>query len=83
MERAEQLRQTTIRLSIVAERPVCRALALRAPLHFLEEWYHATEDLHGMQWCLDMQDSVQKKAPYLNWDAVLPWSLISLVKVTV
>lgn len=83
IERAEQLRQTTIGLAEIAERPVCRALALRAPLHFLDDWYRAAEDLSGLKWCLELRNSVQKKAPYLNWNAVLPWSLISLVKVPV
>lgn len=78
---AKELRDTTMRLAEAAETPVCRALALRAPLYFLKRWYNSARDYSGLRWCAEMQSKVCDDAPYLQWDALLPWSLMPLVTV--
>lgn len=78
---AEGLYQTTALLAEVAERPVCKAVATRGPLHFLSEWYSHSGDLVGEERCAEVIASVHANASYLDWGAVLPWSLLPLVKV--
>ena len=78
---AEGLYHTTALLGEVAESPVCKAVATRGPLHFLGEWYSYSGDNAGAQRCANMSASVRANASYLHWDAVLPWSLLPLIKV--
>lgn len=68
-------------LERVAERPVCKALALRGPLYFLSNYYQSMEDSAGLELCLKMSEDVYAKALYLTWDSLLPWTLLPLVKV--
>jgi len=78
---AEGLYHTTALLAEVAERPVCKAVATRGPLHFLSEWCLHSGDRVGAKRCAELTASVQANAPYLHWGAVLPWSLLPVVKV--
>jgi hypothetical protein len=78
---AEGLYNTSALLGEVAESPVCKAVATRGPLHFLGEWYSHCGDDAGAQRCAEMSASVRANAPYLHWGAVLPWSLLPLIKV--
>lgn len=78
---AQELYATAVLLERVAERPVCKALALRGPLFFLSDYYQSMEDSAGMELSLKMSVQVRAKAPYLNWDSLLPWTLLPLVKV--
>lgn len=78
---AEGLYHTMVLLEEVAERPVCKAVATRGPLHFLGQWYSHTGDHVGVQRCAEMSASVRANASYLHWTAVLPWSLLPLIKV--
>lgn len=78
---AQELYATAVLLERVAERPVCKALALRGPLYFLSDYYQFMEDSAGLELCFKMSEEVRAKAPYLNWDSLLPWSLLPLVKV--
>jgi hypothetical protein len=78
---AKDLYHTTALLGEVAGSPVCKAVATRGPLHFLGEWYSHCGDDAGAQRCAEMSASVRANAPYLHWGAVLPWSLLPLVKV--
>lgn len=78
---AAGLYHTTALLEAVAESPVCRAVATRGPLHFLGEWYSHCGDDAGAQRCAETSASVCASAPYLHWGAVLPWSLLPLIRV--
>ena len=74
-------RATTALLGEVAERPVCKVVATRGPLHFLGEWYSHSGDDVGARQCAETSASVRANASYLHWGAVLPWSLLPLIKV--
>lgn len=78
---AEDLYKTAVELDDIAERPVCKALALRGPLYFLQNYYQSVEDRTGSDLCLKMSEGVRSRAPYLNWDSLLPWALLPLVQV--
>jgi hypothetical protein len=78
---AEDLYQTTLLLSRVAERPVSKALATRAPLHFLCRYYESVGDAVRLERCHEMIQSIRLEAPYLNWEMLLPWSLMPLTSV--
>jgi hypothetical protein len=78
---AQGLYHTTVLLGEVAERPVCKAVATRGPLHFLGEWYSHSGDNFGARQCAETSASVRANASYLHWGAVLPWSLLPLIKV--
>jgi hypothetical protein len=78
---AESLYHTTVLLGEVAKRPVCKAVAIRGPLHFLSDWYSHSGDDAGAQRCAGMGASVRATAPYLHWGAVLPWIVLPLIKV--
>lgn len=78
---AEDLYRTTMLLSIIAERPVSKALATRAPLHFLCNYYKSVGDTTRLERCYEMIASIRVEAPYLNWEMLLPWSLLPLTSV--
>lgn len=78
---ADSLRHLVGLLAGVAERPIAQGLALRAPLHFLEQWYSFCGDNGGLLWCAATTEAVRARAPYLQWDALMPWSLMPLIKV--
>lgn len=78
---ADSLRHTVDQLAGVAERPIARGLALRAPLHFLDQWFSYAEDCDGLRWCAEMTKDMRRRAPYLHWDALMPWSFVPLIKV--
>jgi hypothetical protein len=78
---AEDLYHTTLLLSKVAERPVSKALATRAPLHFLCRYYESVGDTVRLERCHEMISSIRSEAPYLNWEMLLPWSLMPLTSV--
>jgi len=49
--------------------------AARLPLHFLEAWHDQRGDIEGKAWCRDHKTKALLNAPFLDWDALLPWSL--------
>jgi hypothetical protein len=75
---AADLYRTTTALIEVASSPVCKARALRGPLHFLNRHYTERGDRVGLQWCTKMEGDVCKAAPYLYWDGLLPWTFMAL-----
>lgn len=80
-ECAEDLYKTTLLLSEIAERPVSKAIATRAPLHFLCRYYQSVGDTTRLERCYEMIEGIRREAPYLNWDMLLPWSLLPLTSV--
>lgn len=78
---AEDLYRTTMLVSVIAERPVSKALATRAPLHFLCNYYQSFGDTPRLERCYEMIESIRVEAPYLNWEMLLPWSLLPLTSV--
>ncbi|KAM0715894.1 hypothetical protein Q7P37_008408 [Cladosporium fusiforme] len=78
---ADSLCHTVDLLAGVAQTPVARGMALRAPLHFLDQWFSYAGDCHGLRWCAEMTRDVRMNAPYLHWDSLMPWSLMPLIKV--
>jgi len=78
---AEDLYQTTILLSEIAERPVSKAIATCGPLHFLCRYYRSVGDSPRLERCYEMIKSICAEAPYLNWEMLLPWSLLPLTSV--
>lgn len=78
---AEDLYQTTMLLSEIAERPVSKAIATCGPLHFLCRYYRSVGDNPGLERCYEMIKSICAEAPYLNWEMLLPWSLLPLTSV--
>jgi hypothetical protein len=75
---AAKLRMTTAALLEAAGSPACRARAVAGPLHFLELYYVRCRDKDGERWCGKVKAGVCEEAPYLCWDGLLPWSLMSL-----
>jgi hypothetical protein len=75
------LRKTTTLLAEAASIPVCKARATSCPLPFLSRYYTRTRDAVGLQWCTETKEAIYREAPYLRWDAVLPWSLLTLHEI--
>jgi len=78
---AEGLYQTTMLLSEIAERPVSKAIATCGPIHFLCRYYRSVGDDPGLERCYETINSICGEAPYLNWEMLLPWSLLPLTSV--
>ena len=81
MSRVNDLRQTMIMLEDAAGTPICKSRAMSAPLHFLSEYCkrHGDDDL--LFWCCKTKERLQSQAPYLHWDALLPWCLLTLNEI--
>ena len=78
---ANELRKTATLLTRATKIPVVKARGVSGPLHFLERYYSRTGDAAGSQWCLQLKESVCREAPYLSWDVMLPWSLLTLYAI--
>jgi hypothetical protein len=63
-------------LTHAAYTPICKARVMSAPLHFLRRFYEQSDDLPGLQWCQQTRETICEEAPWLRWDALLPWCLL-------
>jgi hypothetical protein len=75
------LRKTTTLLAEAASIPVCKARAAVFPLIFLSRYHTRAKDVVGLQWCLEIKETVHREATYVRWDASLPWSLLTLHEI--
>ena len=75
------LRKAMIMLEEAAGTPICKARVMSAPLHFLSGYYKRHEDDEGLQWCHETKEALRSEAPYLHWDALLPWCLLTLNEI--
>jgi hypothetical protein len=81
MECANDLRQAMTMLEEAAGTPICKARAMSAPLHFLSEYCKQNGDDDGLRWCHKTKETLRGQAPYLHWDALLPWCLLTLNEI--
>jgi hypothetical protein len=77
---ATDLRRVMVMLEEAAGTPICKARVMSAPLHFLSEFCKRHEDYAGLWWCHKTKEALQSEAPYLHWDALLPWGLLTLTE---
>jgi hypothetical protein len=75
---AIELRKTASLFTSATKIPVVKARGVSGPLHFLDGYHSKVGDSEGKKWCLDLKESVCREAPYLSWDVMLPWSLLTL-----
>jgi len=73
---ADELCWTAAYMSARADGDVWKASVIRAPLHFAMSWYERTGDREKIEWCKEVERIARKEAPYLEWDALMPWSLL-------
>jgi hypothetical protein len=78
---ASDLRKAMIMLEEAACTPICKARVMSAPLHFLSGYYKRHEGDEGLQWCHETKQALRSEAPYLHWDALLPWCLLTLNEI--
>jgi hypothetical protein len=75
-DHAASLRKTMAALPRAAYTPICKGRVMSAPLHFLRRFYEQQGDLPGLQWCRQARETICEEAPWLRWDALLPWCLL-------
>ena len=75
---ASDLLNTMAMLEKAAITPTCKARVMSAPLHFLSEYYTRHKDRAGLRLCQKIREDLEKQAPYLHWDALLPWCFLTL-----
>lgn len=80
-EYATELRNTVALFLKATKIPIVKARGVSGPLHFLGRHYSRTGNAEGEQWCLELKESLCKEAPYLSWDLMLPWSLLTLYAI--
>lgn len=78
---ANDLRQTMLMLEDAAGTPICKSRVMSVPLHFLSEYCKRHGDDDGLSWCRKTKERLQSQAPYLHWDALLPWCLLTLNEI--
>jgi hypothetical protein len=78
---ASELSKTASLFMTATKIPMVKARGVSGSLHFLEGYYSRTENAAGMQWCSQLKESVCREAPYLSWDVMLPWSLLTLYAI--
>lgn len=81
MNCADDLRKTMLLLEEAAGTPICKARVMSAPLHFLSGFYKRRENDDGLRWCRKTKETLQGEAPYLHWEALLPWCLLTLNEI--
>lgn len=75
---AVQLRRNIQSLARTAEFPVSIARAVNAPLQFLTRYYAQVGDTSGLEWCAQFKSDIHKSVPWLRWDVLLPWGLLTI-----
>lgn len=78
---ADGLRRAMMSLQEAAGTPICKARVMSAPLHFFSGFCKRYGDEAGLQWCQKTKEALQSEAPYLHWDALLPWCLLTLNEI--
>lgn len=78
---ATSLRKTAALFTSATRIPVVKARGVSGPLHFLDDFYSNVGDSEGKQWCLELKEGLCSEAPYLSWDVMLPWSLLTLYAI--
>jgi hypothetical protein len=78
---AGELRQTASLFMRATKIPIVKARGVSGALHFLGAYYSRVGDAKGVQWCRQLKESVCSEAPYLSWDVMLPWSLLTLYAI--
>jgi hypothetical protein len=76
-----QLRITMLLLAQAEGVPVYTARAVSDPLHFLAGFYERIDDLSGLDWCVQVKESVHKEVPWLRWEGLLPWSFLTIDEI--
>lgn len=76
--RALQLRRNMQSLARAADIPVCIARAVNAPLHLLTPFYAQIGDTAGLEWCAQFKADIHKSVPWLRWNVLLPWGLLTI-----
>ena len=79
--RAVHLRRTIQLLARAAGVPVCIARAVNAPLYFLTRYYARVGDTAGLEWCAQFKGNILRSVPWLRWDVLLPWGLLTVHNV--
>lgn len=59
-----------------------KAFAIRAPVHFATEWYRQAENALKSQACQVAEKCYRDQVPFIEWDALLPWSFLPLAHST-
>ena len=75
------LRRAMVSLEEAAGTPICKARGMSAPLHFLSGYCKRHGDDDGLRWCRMTKQALQSEAPYLHWEALLPWCLLTLNEI--
>jgi hypothetical protein len=75
---AAQLRCNIQSLARTAEFPVSIARVVNAPLHFLTRYYARVGHTSGLEWCAQSKGDIHKSVPWLRWDVLLPWGLLTI-----
>lgn len=65
-------------LARAADIPVCIARAVNAPLHLLTPFYAQIGDTAGLEWCAQFKADIHKSVPWLRWNVLLPWGLLTI-----
>jgi hypothetical protein len=78
---ANELRKTATLFTTATKIPVVKARGVSGSLHFLDRYYFRIGDVAGTQWCLALKERVCREAPYLSWEGMLPWSLLTLYAI--
>jgi hypothetical protein len=78
---ASELRKTADLFMSATKIPMVKARGVSGSVHFLEEYYSRTGNIAGRHWCSQLRESVCREAPYLSWDVMLPWSLLTLYAI--
>ena len=55
-----------------------QAVAVRAPIHFLQRYFRRIKAWQKLEWCDKIETQVRERAAYLQWDALLPWSFVAM-----
>lgn len=78
---ASDLLNTMTMLENAAVTPICKSRVMSAPLHFLNGYYTRHKDRAGLRVCEKIKEALEDQAPYLHWDALLPWCLLTLSEI--
>lgn len=76
---AERLHESLTYALQAANGNVIKASAVRLPLYVLQSWYARSAQDDNAQSCYDLEMQLRRQNPDLEFDALLPWSFITLI----
>ncbi|KAK4493864.1 hypothetical protein PRZ48_015049 [Zasmidium cellare] len=79
---AKELMESVPSLAASTGGDVGKAMAVRAPFHFVSTWYRRSSNERGLARCSNVESRYRDACSYLDWDALLPFGFLTILWIS-